>query len=122
MRSSLAGFASCIGLPHYFFAPNEPDDVHIGDDNQTVFKHAFDGLGCGSDLIRLVDYRNHHRHIAHRVKEAFSMLVALGPVAENAAVNGGTGGLHHAELFYDGVVERLAVPLVCFSNENPQEL
>src|SRR5262249_6786686 len=105
MRSSLAGWATCIGALRDFVAANKADDIHVRDDNETVFEHAFNRLCRSGYFFRAVDYGNHHGHVAHRMKEAFSMLVTLSAVAEYAAINSRAGYLHHAELFYDGVIE-----------------
>src|SRR5713226_8461306 len=122
MRNSLAACTSCIGTFRHFVAADKPDNVNIRDDDETVFQHAFDCLRGSCDFFHAVDYRHHHRHVAHRVEKALSMLMALCAVAENTAVNGRAGDLHHSQLLDDCVVKGFRVPFVSLSDEYPQEL
>jgi len=50
------------------------------------------------------------------------MLVPLGAIAEDAAVNCGPGDLHHSKLLHYRLVERLLVPLVGFADEDAKHL
>ena len=71
-------------------------------------------------IFSRVHHRDHHGQVAREVEEAGAVLVALGAVAVDAAVDGGARHPHHAQALHDGVVERLALPLVGLTQEQAQ--
>src|SRR5262249_56708735 len=48
--------------------------------------------------------------------------VTLGAIAEDAAIDRGSGYLHHAQPLDDGFIERLSAPLIGLAQEDAHEL
>src|SRR5579883_1344189 len=122
MRSNRAGSLGRTGCLRRRLAAQQADRVRVGNDNQAVVKHAFDRVNGSRYFLRGIDDGDHDGQVARDMEEALFVLVTLGAIAEDASINRSAGDLEHTQFFYDGVVERLAVPFVGFTDEDAQQL
>src|SRR5580704_17575117 len=95
------------------------DDVYIRENNESLKDHLFDNGQEALQLFFCVDDGKHNGAVVRDVKGLIPMDSAVGPIAENAAVDRNAGkvvGTHGANQY---LMERLVLPMVTLPDVDP---